>query len=113
MKGYNYDELYAYCEALRERLITSGKGRIKEVYLLGEDYGGFIMGRNRKVYRNRLGMDKYFLAENGSDVAFAYTEAKRYSRAPTSLQTAYIGGVNAPVNIKSLQSEEYDLLEPQ
>ena len=59
MKGYNYDQLYAYCEALRERLIASGKGRIKEVYLLGEDYGGFIMGRNRKVYRNRLGMDKY------------------------------------------------------
>jgi multidrug efflux pump subunit AcrB len=109
MKGYNYDQLYAYCESLRERLIASGKGRIKEVYLLGEDYGGFIFGRNRKVYRNRLGMDKYFLAENGSDVAFAYTEAKRYSRTPASLQSAYIGGVNAPVNIRSLQSEEYDL----
>src|SRR4030042_6365593 len=110
MKGYNYDQLYAYCEALRERLIASGKGRIKEVYLLGEDYGGFIIGRgNRKVYRNRLEMDKYFLAENGSDVAFAYIEAKRYSRTPASLQSAYIGGVNAPVNIRSLQSEEYDL----
>jgi len=110
MKGYNYDQLYAYCEALRERLIASGKGRIKEVYLLGEDYGGYIIGRgSRKVYRNRLGMDKYFLAENGSDVTFAYNEAKRYSRAATPLQSAYIGGVNAPVSIRSLQSVEYDL----
>ncbi|MGB8491561.1 MAG: efflux RND transporter permease subunit, partial [Bacteroidales bacterium] len=109
MKGYNYDQLYAYCEALKERLIASGKGRIKEVFLLGEDYGGFFIGRgNRKVYRNRLGMDKYFLAENGSDVAFAYNEAKRYSRAATMLQPAYIDGVNAPVNIRSRQSEEYD-----
>ncbi len=29
MKGYNYDELYAYSEALRERLIASGKGKDK------------------------------------------------------------------------------------
>jgi len=35
VKGYNYDELYGYAEALRERLIVSGKGRIKEVFLLG------------------------------------------------------------------------------
>ena len=109
MKGYNYDELYAYCEALKDRLIASGKGRIKEVYLLGEDYGGYIIGRgSRKVYRNRLSMNKYFLAENNSDVAFAYNEAKKYSRGTTSLQTAYIEGVSAPVNIRSLQSEEYD-----
>jgi multidrug efflux pump subunit AcrB len=109
MKGYNYDQLYAYCEALKNRLIASGKGRIKEVYLLGEDYGGYIIGRgSRKVYRNRLSMNKYFLAENSSDVAFAYNEAKKYSRGTTSLQTAYIEGVNAPVNIRSLQSEEYD-----
>ncbi len=71
------------------------------------------MGEEQKVYRNRLGMDKYYLAENGSDVAFAYTEASRYSRTPSSLQSAYIEGVNAPVNIRSLQSEEYDLLEPR
>jgi len=30
------------------------------------------------------------------------------SRGTTSLQSAYIGGVNAPVNIRSLQSEKYD-----
>ena len=109
MKGYNYDELYGYAEGVRERLIESGKGRIKEVYLLGADYPGYIIGsRNRKVYRNRFGMDKYFLAENNSDVAFAYGEARKYSRGTTTLQPAYIGGVSAPVNIRSLQSEEYD-----
>ncbi|MCJ7447098.1 MAG: efflux RND transporter permease subunit [Bacteroidales bacterium] len=109
MKGYNYDELYGYAEALRERLIVSGKGRIKEVFLLGANYGGYIFGGgSRKVYRNRLGMDKYMLAESSSDVAFAYNEARRYSRGTTSLQSAYIGGVNAPVNIRSLQSEKYD-----
>jgi multidrug efflux pump subunit AcrB len=109
MKGYNYDELYGYAEGVRERLIESGKGRIKEVYLLGADYPGYIMGsQNRRMSRNRLGMDKYFLAENNSNVAFAYSEARKYSRGTTTLQSAYIGGVSAPVNIKSLQSEEYD-----
>jgi hypothetical protein len=59
MRGYNYDELYSYSEALRERLIGSGKGRIKEVFLLGANYSGNIIGGgSRKVYRNRLGMDK-------------------------------------------------------
>jgi multidrug efflux pump subunit AcrB len=110
MKGYNYDELYSYCEALRERLIASGKGRIKEVFLLGENYSGFFIGgRNRKVYRNRLWLDKYFLAENGTNTAFAYSEARKYSRGTASLQNEYIGGVSAPVNIRSLQSQEYDL----
>ena len=109
MNGYNYDELYGYAEDLRERLISSGKGRIKEVFLLGANYSGYIIGGgSRKVYRNRLGLDKYMLAESGSDVAFAYNEARRYSRGTTSLQSAYIGGVNAPINIRSLQSENYD-----
>jgi len=108
MKGYNYDELYAYCEELKDRLIESGRGRIKEVYLLGADYGNYIIGRTRKVYRNRLGMDKYTLAESNSNVAFAYNEARKYSRSTSSVQPAYIGGVLAPVNIRSLQSEQYD-----
>jgi hypothetical protein len=55
------------------------KGRIKEVFLLGENYGGFIIGgRGRKVYRNRLEMDKFHLAGSGSDVASAYSEARNY-----------------------------------
>jgi multidrug efflux pump subunit AcrB len=108
MRGYNYDALYGYAEGLKERLINSGKGRIKEVYLLGNYSSGYIYGNSKKVYRNRLGMDKYFLAERGSDVAFAYDEARRFSRGTSSLQTAFINGVLAPVNIKSLQSDEYD-----
>jgi len=108
MKGYNYDELYGYCEDLRERLIKSGKGRIKEVYLLGADYGSYIIGRTRKNFRNRLGMDKFALAESRSDVAFAYNEAGRYSRGTLPVQTVYVGGVMAPLTIKSLQSDEFD-----
>lgn len=110
MRGYNYDQLYSYAEALRERLTESGKGRIKDVYLLGAIYEDYMIGsRNRKVYRNRLGMDKYFLAENGTDVAFAYSEAEKYSRSTRTLQAAFIGGESAPVHIKSMQSEKYDL----
>jgi len=109
MKGYNYDELYGYAEDLRERLIASGKGRIKEVYLLGNISNGYIISAgNRKVYRNTLGMDKYYLAESGSNVGFAYNAARLYSRNTSSLQTAYIDGVYAPLNIRSSQSEDYD-----
>jgi multidrug efflux pump subunit AcrB len=108
LKGYNYDELYGYGEDLRERLIASGKGRIKDVYLLGARETGYILGNTRKTYINRLAMDKYLLAESGSDVGYAYEEARRYSRGTVSLQPVYIGTINAPLNIKSQQSEEYD-----
>ncbi|HEX2976044.1 MAG TPA: efflux RND transporter permease subunit, partial [Bacteroidales bacterium] len=108
MKGYNYDELYRYSEELRDRLIASGKGRIKDVYLLAGT-GNVNMGMIKKVWRNRLGMDKYFLAENGTDVAFAYSEARKYSRGTIMLQPEFINGVYAPVNIRSLQSEKYDI----
>lgn len=109
MKGYNYDELYGYCEDIRDRLIQSGKGRIKEVFLLGEDYGGYVFGRNnRKVYRNQLDMDKFYLTGNNSDVAYAYGEARKFSRSTTSSLSAFIGGINTPVVIKSQQSDKYD-----
>ena len=104
MKGYNYDELSRYSEALKERLIASGKGRIKEVFLLG--------GENRysakKNWRNRIDLDKYYLAGNSSNVAFAFQEANRYSRNTSSFQNVYINGFMAPASIKALQSEEYD-----
>lgn len=108
MKGYNYDELYGYAGKLRERLINSGKGRIKEVFILGANEDGYMFGNKRKVYRNRLEMDKYYLTESNSDVAFAYNEAGRYSRGTSSYQSAYINGSLMPLNIKSLQSDEYD-----
>jgi multidrug efflux pump subunit AcrB len=108
MKGYNYDELYGYANALKERLINSGKGRIKEVYLLGGSNDGYMFGNKKKSYRNRLEMDKYYLTQAGSDVAFAFGEARRYSRGSSPFQTAYINGNMTPVSVKSLQSDKYD-----
>jgi multidrug efflux pump subunit AcrB len=104
MKGYNYDELYAYSEALKERLIASAKGRIKEVFLLG----GNDRYNAKKTYRNRLEMDKYYLAESSSDVAFAFMEASRYSRSYSAFQNVYVNGFMAPATLKALQAEEYD-----
>jgi multidrug efflux pump subunit AcrB len=109
MKGYNYDELYGYANSLKDRLINSGKGRIKEVFLLGVNTNGyFIGGGNKKAYRNRLEMDKYYLTESSSDITLAFGEARKYSRGSSLFQTAYINGFMAPVSIKSLQSDKYD-----
>jgi multidrug efflux pump subunit AcrB len=109
MKGYNYDELYAYSEALRDRLIISGKGRIKEVFLLGGTTGGNYIGSgSKKSYRNQLEMDKYYLTESSSDVALAFSEAQRYSRGSSPFQRAYINGELTPVTVRSLQSDQYD-----
>ena len=108
MKGYNYDELYGYANALKDRLLNSGKGRIKEVYLLGGSNEGYMFGNKKKSYRNRLEMDKYYLTQAGSDVAFAFGEAKRYSRGSSPFLNAYINGNMTPVSVKSLQSDKYD-----
>jgi|WetSurMetagenome_2_1015567.scaffolds.fasta_scaffold02989_5 multidrug efflux pump subunit AcrB len=108
MKGYNYDELYRFAVALKGRLIESGKGRIREVYLMGDYGSGYTFMNKKKVYRNQIGMDKYFLAERGTDVTDAFGEARKYSRSTSSLQNVFVEGVLAPVNIKSKQSDEYD-----
>ncbi len=108
MKGYNYDELYNYADALKERLIESGRGRIKDVYLLGTRTSGYIIRPTRKVFRNRLDMDKYYLTENNSDVRLAYSEALKYSRSSSPFHPAYIHGFMAPVSIRALQADEYD-----
>ena len=109
MKGYNYDELYGYSNALKERLIASGKGRIKEVFLLGGSTGSYMIGGgNKKSYRNRLEMDKYYLTGSSSDVALAYSEARRFSRTSSPFQKAYVNGTLTPVSVKSLQSDQYD-----
>ena len=108
MKGYNYDELYGYANALKDRLINSGKGRIKDVYLLGESNNGFMFNSRKKVYRNWLKMDKYYLTKTRSDVGFAYGEARKYSRSSSPFQTAYINGTMTPVSVKSQQSDKYD-----
>jgi multidrug efflux pump subunit AcrB len=108
MKGYNYDELYGYAEALRTRLINSGKGRIKEVFLLGGSNIGYMFGTKKKSYRNRLDMDKYYLTQAGSDIGFAFAEARKYSRSSSPFQTVYVNGALTPVSVKSLQSDNYD-----
>jgi multidrug efflux pump subunit AcrB len=108
MKGYNYDELYGYANALKARLINSGKGRIKDVYLLGVSNNGFIFNSRKKVYRNWLSMDKYYLTKTRSDVGFAYGEARKYSRSSSPFQTVYVNGTMTPVSVKSQQSDKYD-----
>jgi multidrug efflux pump subunit AcrB len=110
MKGYNYDELYGYANSVKNRLINSGKGRIKEVFLLGGGTNSQYIfgGAKKKSYRNRLEMDKYYLTRSSSDVAYAYGEARRFSRSASPFQTAYINGIMAPVSVKSLQSDNYD-----
>lgn len=108
MKGYNYDELYVYANALKDRLINSGKGRIKEVFLLGGGQDEYMYGGKKKKYRNRLEMDKFYLTQTGSDVSLAYGEARRYSRSTSPFQTAYVNGNMTPVSVRSLQSDKYD-----
>ena len=104
MKGYNYDDLNKYSGALKERLIASGKGRIKEVFLLGGEDRFYA----KKNYRNRMELDKYYLTGNNSNVAFAFFEASRFSRNSAAFQNVYINGFLAPATLKSLQSENYD-----
>jgi multidrug efflux pump subunit AcrB len=108
MTGYNYDELSSYAEALKGRLILSGKQRIKEVFILGGGNTGYYYGGNRKSYRNRLEMDKYYLTENNSDIALAFSQAAKYSRSTSLSGNVYVNGNLAPLSVRALQSEEYD-----
>jgi len=100
LRGYNFDQLEAYAEDLKSRLLTHQ--RIKEVYILAERY-------SRKLYRNRLLIDDYYLAANNSDIASAFFEALKYSRADIPLSSMYVNGFWAPVKLKSLQADNYDL----
>jgi len=108
MQGYNYDDLYAYAEALKERLIKSGKGRIKDVYIMGSNPSVFMYQLQRKSYRNTLSMDRYFLAESNSDVALAYDEASEYSIRGKLYHMIYTDGIMAPVSVISKQAAGYD-----
>ncbi|HQG36009.1 MAG TPA: efflux RND transporter permease subunit [Bacteroidales bacterium] len=105
MKGYNYDELYGYCEDLRKRLIESAKGRIKEVYFLGSSER-FL---RRKNYRNVLNMDRNYLAAVNTDIRYAYQSAYRYSRGSIPLGNVYMNGFAAPATLKAAQAENHDL----
>jgi multidrug efflux pump subunit AcrB len=109
LKGYDYDQLYRYAEELRERLVESGKGRIKEVFLLGRPSQGYTVYNQKKAYRNKMDLDKFYLARNNSGVSYAYSEANRFSKGTASMQAAFIDGSITPVNIRSRQAEEYDI----
>ena len=109
LKGYNYDGLNNYADELRERLIASGKGRIKEVFLLGGTSSSYMeIGRDKKTYRNSFEMDKFYLTQSGSDLTDAYGDLKIYSRNSYPFTSAYINNISAPILIKSQQSEDYD-----
>ncbi|HCC70477.1 MAG TPA: multidrug efflux pump protein [Bacteroidales bacterium] len=102
MKGYNYDELMGYAEDLKIRLLDHP--RIQEVYIMGsgERY------RTKKVTRNRLSLDAAYLANNNSDLGFAYSEVKKYSRAHAPSLYPFVNDFRAPMTIKARQGEEYD-----
>ncbi len=100
LRGYNFDQLEQFAEELKERLLLHQ--RIKEVYILAERY-------SRKLYRNRISIDDYFLAVNNADITSAFSEAMKYSRADIPLSSFYVNDVWAPVKLKSEQAEEYDL----
>jgi multidrug efflux pump subunit AcrB len=109
MSGYNYEELLSYANALKERLIVSGKQRIKEVYLLGGGIDNYYMfGREKKRYRNMLEMNKYFLIGNNSNITDAFMGAYRYSRNTAQQGNIFVNGTLAPLSVRALQSEEYD-----
>lgn len=100
LRGYNFDQLEMFAEELKGRLLEHQ--RIREVYIVAERY-------SRKLYRNRLYIDDYFLAINNSDVSSAFAEASKYSRSDIPLASYWVNGVWAPVKLKSKQADEYDL----
>ena len=102
MKGYNYDELMVYAEDLKVRLLQHP--RIQEVYIMGRG----DRYRTKKVTRNRLSLDAAYLANNNSDLGFAYSEVNKYSRSRTPSLYPFVNDFRAPMTIKSRQSEEYD-----
>jgi multidrug efflux pump subunit AcrB len=100
LRGYNFDQLEMYAEDLKSRLLTHQ--RIKEVFILADR-------SSRKLYKNRLELDDYYLASNNSDIATAFGEAAKYNRADRAIASYYVNGLMAPVKLKSQQAEEYDL----
>ena len=102
MKGYNYDQLMQYAEDLKTRLLVHP--RIQEVFIMGsgQRYG------NKKITRNRLGLDSYYLAANRSDMRFAFSEINKYSRSDYPWRQVYVDDFRAPLTVRAGQAEEYD-----
>lgn len=102
MKGYNYDELMAYAEDLKSRLLAHD--RIQEAYLMGsgERY------QSKKITRSRLSLDAAFLANSNTNIGFAFREIQKYSRSRSPSLYPFVNDFRAPMTIKASQSEQYD-----
>ncbi len=100
MRGYNFDQLEMYAEDLKTRLLAHE--RIKEVFIISER-------SSRRLFRNRIAIDSYFLADNNADITSAFTGAMKYSRADIPMSGYFINGTWAPVKLKSLQADNWDL----
>ncbi len=105
LKGYNLDILSGYAEELKERLISSAKGRIVDVYILGGEDRWSV----KKQYRNLVTADREAVTMAGSDMYRVYEHALSLSRNIRDGGQVYMGGFLAPTTLRSAYAERYDL----
>ncbi len=105
LKGYNYDILSRYAEDLKERLFSSAKGRIKDVYILGGEDRWSV----KKQYRNIVSADRESLTLAGSDMYSLYEHTRSLSRNIHDGGQVFMGGFLAPMILRSDFSESYEM----
>jgi multidrug efflux pump subunit AcrB len=105
LKGYNFDILSGYAEDLKERLIASAKGRIKEVYVLGGEDRWSV----KKQYRNIVTADRESVTLAGSDMYSLYEHTRSLSRNIQDGGQVYMGGFLAPMTLRSAYADTYEM----
>jgi len=105
LKGYNFDILSGYAEDLKERLIASAKGRIKEVYVLGGEDRWSV----KKQYRNIVTADRESVTLAGSDMHSLYEHTRSLSRNIQDGGQVFMGGFLAPMTLRSAYAETYEM----
>jgi multidrug efflux pump subunit AcrB len=105
LKGYNFDILSGYAEDLKERLISSAKGRIKDVYVLGGEDRWSV----KKQYRNIVMADRESVTLAGSDMYSLYEHTRSLSRNIQDGGQVYMGGFLAPMTLRSAYAETYEM----
>ncbi|MDX9773707.1 MAG: efflux RND transporter permease subunit [Bacteroidales bacterium] len=105
LKGYNFDILSGYAEDLKERLISSAKGRIKDVYILGGEDRWSV----KKQYRNIVTADRESVTLAGSDMYNLYEHTLSLSRKIQDGGQVYMGGFLAPMTLRSAYAETYEM----
>jgi multidrug efflux pump subunit AcrB len=105
LKGYNFDILSGYAEDLKERLIASAKGRIKEVYVLGGEDRWSV----KKQYRNIVTADRESVTLAGSDMYSLYEHTRSLSRNIQDGGQVFMGGFLAPMTLRSAYAETYEM----